>query len=125
MLPMLPVLLATGIGAALFLKKPKGMTPARQQVYQSALDGERDPNKLRALAASFRAEGLNDEATMLEKRARLRELPDSIKEARREAFKMAMNSKDKAGVLNMARAYRTEGATGAAEKLEEYAQGLQ
>lgn len=126
MIPFLPAAVAVLAGAAFFLKKKGGgMTPARLTIYQTALNSERDPAKLRSLAATFRSEGLDTEASMLEKRARLRELPADIKAARRKAFKDAMNSSNKEAVLGMAAAYESEGATGAAQKLREYAGGLQ
>jgi len=126
MIPFLPAAVAVLAGAAFFLKKKGGgMTPARLTIYYTALNSERDPVKLRALAKTFKAEGLDAEAAMLEKRAKLRELPPEIKAARRQAFKDAMNSQNKDAILGMAQAYENEGATGAAEKLREYARGLQ
>lgn len=125
MIPFLPMTVALLAGTAFFLKKKKGgMTPARLAVYQNAISNERDPEKLRMLAASFKSEGLDAEADMLEKRARLRELPKETKEARRAAFKQAMNSTNVDAIMGMAKAYESEGATGAAETLRKYAMGL-
>lgn len=119
------IVLGLGAAALIFKKKMKGgaMTPQRQAIYQSAL-ASADAGRMRELAKAFRAEGLTDEADMLEKRARLRDLPPEVKAQRKAAFKAAMSSKDKASVLRMVDAYEREGATGAAEKLREYAKGL-
>lgn len=126
MMALLPITAAVLIGAAFFFKKKKvGMTAERELVYQKALRSERDPMKLRELANAFRAEGLDAEATLLDKRAKLRELPAEVKLARRNAFKQAMNSKDINTILAMADAYGEEGATGAEAKLREYAKALE
>lgn len=123
-LPLAVILLG---GAAFYAAKKRGgtsMTSERKIVYQTALRKEKDPSKLRALAESFRAEGLTAQADLLEKRAALRELPAEVKAARRAAFKSALASTNKAAVLAMANALDNEGATGAADKLREYAGGL-
>lgn len=125
MIPLLPAAIVLLAGTALFVTKKKVMTPARQMVFDKAIAKEKDPVKLRALAAQFRSEGLNPQADLLEKRAKLRELPDDVKAARKAAFRQAMSSTDKKAVLGMAQAYENEGATGAAAKLREYAKGLQ
>lgn len=102
-----------------------GMTAERTIAYQNALQSVKDPNKLRTLAAVYRKSGLAAQADMLEKRAKLRELPKEVSEARRAAFKKGMASKDSAAILNLANAFDSEGATGAADQLRQYAQGLE
>lgn len=123
---MIPVILAIGGGAYLasHLFKKKGMNPDREKVYQEAMKNLRDGTKLRTLADAFDKEGLTQEADMLRKRAALREQPEPVKKARREAFKKAMGSTDKTGVLKMSEEYKNLGATGAAEALRVYAETL-
>lgn len=127
MIPALPIIALLAGGTAVFVArrklKPK-MTAERKAVYETALKTLKDPAKLRELAESFRQEGLAAQAELLEKRAALRELPKAVKEARKEIFRQAMASKDRAGVLAMADAYDREGATGAADALRDYAKGL-
>lgn len=99
-------------------------TPHRQHVFETALNEVKEPEKLRALAKAFRDQGLNAQADLLEKRARLRELPADVKAERREAFRKGMNSKDANAVLTLAEAFDREGATGAANALRNYASQL-
>lgn len=100
------------------------LTPERALLYAEALKSMKDPASLRKLAQTFRAEGLEPHAVMLEKRAALRELPKEVKEERRAIFRKAIASKNKEAVLKMADAYDNEGATGSADTLREYAEGL-
>jgi hypothetical protein len=100
------------------------MTPERQAVYEVALNEAKDPAKIEALAATFAAEGLTAQARILQKRAELRRLPPEIKAARKEAFRKALSSTNKAAILDLAREYQAQGCGGAARKLYEYAQGL-
>lgn len=123
-LPLAIILLG---GTAYFVAKKSGsgnMTAERKIVYQTALRKEKDPAKLRALAEEYRAQGLTAQADLLDKRAALRELPPDVKAARRTAFKAALASTNKGAILAMANALDNEGATGAADKLREYAGGL-
>jgi hypothetical protein len=115
-----------GAGAFFVAKKMRGgkMTPERRMIFEAALR-ERDGQKLLTLADAFEKEGLIEQATMLRKRARLRNLPPEVKQARRDAFKKLLASDDKDAVLAAAKAYEDEGATGAAAKLRAYAEGLQ
>ena len=101
-----------------------GMTPERQAVYEVALNQAKDPAKIEALAATFAAEGLTAQAVILQKRAELRRLPPEVKAARKEAFRKALSSSNKAAILDLAREYQIQGCGGAARKLYEYAQGL-
>ena len=119
--------LLTGVawGAKKHYDKNKGvLTPDRQVIFETALNDVKDVTKLRALAKAFREQGLDNEATILEKRAALRELAPEIKEQRREVFKKALSSKDPVAVEAVAKAFEDEGATGAAQRLREYAQAL-
>jgi hypothetical protein len=100
------------------------MTPERKKVYETALESLKDPEKLRSLADAFDKEGLKDEAIMLRKRAALRELPASSKEARKAAFRKGMSSSDPKAVRVLATAFHKQGATGAAQALKKYAEGL-
>jgi len=128
-LPLLQIAIVTlGCGALWSQKKReknKGkVTIARAAVYENALNELKDPDKLRRLAAAFRSEGLNVQADLLEKRAKLRELPQEIKEQRREAFRKGMASHDAKKVLNLASAFESQGATGAAKALRDYAMAI-
>jgi hypothetical protein len=96
----------------------------RQVVYETALNTVKDPIKLRSLAETYRSQGLTAEADMLCKRAALQELPEETKEARREVFRKAMASTNVDAILGLARAYESEGCTGAAQNLRKYAAGL-
>lgn len=100
------------------------MNGERQIVYETALSKVKDPEKLMSLANTFEGEGLIDQATMLRKRAILRTLPQETKDKRKEIFRAGMSSKKKEGVLKLAAAYEGEGATGSAEALRDYANGL-
>lgn len=99
----------------------KTMSPERVQVYESALKTLKDPVKLRLLADAFEKEGFNVAATILRKRAALRELPPNIKTERRVVYKKAMASSNPEAVRELAAAFEGEGATGAAETLRKYA----
>lgn len=119
---------SAGIAQARRANKKAAADPAtmaaRQVVYETALNEVKDPAKLRTMAKAFRGEGMEAEATMLEKRAALQELPPEIKAARREALRKAMASTDAVKVLEMADAFHQQGCTGAAENLRKYAAGL-
>ncbi len=137
---MLPVLLPIGIAvlgglawrkahkktddARIGLDDNGGLSPDRAVIYKTALEKLEDPEKLRTLAAVFRAEGLEPHAVMLEKRARLRALPQETKRARRAVYRKAMGSKNREAILAVADAYENDGATSSAENLRTYAAGL-
>lgn len=128
---MLTVLIPAAVVIVAFRfrkKKPKDygvMTAERKGVYNAILSGSlKDPDKIDEMAAQFHSQGLKAEAKLLRQRAALRRLPDETKKARKEAFRQALESKDKVGILNMAIAYDNEGCTGAAAKLREVASGL-
>lgn len=123
---VIPVIVIITTGAAWYKARhlKRKMTPEQLRVYQGALEGLKDPVSLRTLAAAFRKEGYKSEAKLLEQRAALRELPKDVKEKRREIYKKALNHKDPTVVIQIAVAFEGEGATGAAEQLKRYADGL-
>lgn len=127
MLPMIPMVII-GLGSAAVIlgkgQKPKTLTPERAIVFATAMNTVKDPDKLRELSAVFAGEGLTTQAEMLEKRARLKELPKEVLQARRDAFHQAMASTNKEGILRVADAYEAEGIVGAAATLRAYAAGL-
>jgi len=128
---IIPIIIASLAGLAFWKassdKTPeKGtITPDRQAIFEAALNDLKDPAKLRAMAQVYRREGLEAYADLLEKRAALRELPDDVKDARKDAFQKGMSSDDPAAVAKLATAFEKEGATGAATALRKYADGLQ
>jgi hypothetical protein len=127
MIPLIPVaVIGLGVTAAykVYKKRNQGMTPERRKVYESALNTLKDPEKLRVLGAAFKREGLTEEATMLNKRAKLRELPPDVKAGRRDAFKKGMTLKNPINIEKLAVTFEKEGATGAAAALRKYAGGL-
>lgn len=126
--PILPVVFLSMASLAGYKahtrQKRSAMTPERKRIYEAALQTLKDPEKLRKLADEFETQGLKKEASLLRKRAEIRELPEDLKKARRQAFKAAMASKNQPAVLKLAEAYDAEGATGAAAALRAYAAGL-
>lgn len=127
MIPLLPAAIIALAGTAFLMSRKKtgaALTPEREMLFTKAVNTEKDPVKLRALAGQFRSDGLNAQADFLEKRAKLRELPDEVKAQRKAVFKQAMSSTNKEAVLKLADAYEKEAATGAAEALRKYAKGL-
>ena len=129
MIPLLiPVVVASLAGLAFAKSKTsqtQGVnTPTRQLIFQQALDTVKDPDELRKLAAVYKSEGLTAQADLLNKRAALRELPPDVKAARRAAFKAGMNSNDINAITKLADAFNQTGATGAANALRKYADGL-
>jgi hypothetical protein len=128
---LIPLLLLGLVGGAAYAAKrhdkipAKGvLTPERQVIFETALNDVKEPEKLRALAQCFTEQGLVNEGRILEKRAKLRELAPEIKEARRDAYRAGMESKDPVAVDNLASAFEKEGAVGAAQNLREYAAAL-
>jgi len=127
--PWIPVFIV-GLATAAYVRAGKRtakgvLTPEREAVLKAALETVQDPAKLRSLADVYEKEGLKDEAELLRKRAKLRELPKAVKDARQAAFRETLKSKDPVAVRRVAAAFRKEGCTGAAAKLEEYAKGLE
>jgi hypothetical protein len=111
-----------GGGVAHASGQSKGlMTPKREVIYKRALDGIKDPAELRKLADAFAGEGLTAQAAMLEKRAKLRALPQATKEQRRIAFRKAMASDNPDIIANIANAFQSEGQFDAARALSDHA----
>ncbi len=127
MLPVIVVIVAGGAFLAANQNSAKSsgeMTAPRALVFETALNEIKEPVKLRQLAAAFRAQNLMIQADLLEKRAKLRELPEATKQARREAFRKGMKSTDAAAINALAEGFEKEGATGAANELRRYASTL-
>ncbi len=128
---LLPIAILSLVGAAgvVQAKRSKKITDPRilaerKVIYETALNTVKDPAKLRAMADAYRKEGMTAEANMLLKRAALQELPQETKDARRDVFRKAMASTDPQKILQVAEAFESQGATGAAENLRTYAAGL-
>jgi hypothetical protein len=137
MIPMIPlaILALTGAAAGVQMKRSKDKAnPALQAQYRAIYEtaiGAVDPNsackdpvRLRKLADAFEGKGLAQEADMLRKRATLRELPEDVKKARKDALRKLLACTDPAKVLVGADAFESQGCTGAAMRLREYASGL-
>ena len=103
---------------------PPHILANREAIYDTAINSLKDPAKLRELSSAFRAQKMMAQADMLESRAQLAEAPQEVKEQRREVYRKAMASRDKAAVLDVATAFEKMGATGAAASLKHYAEGL-
>ncbi len=127
---LLPIVAALTVTAAVMQsRRAKALAPqviaARQAVYDTAINEVKgQPETLRRLAVGFRDAGLTAEATMLEKRAALQELPEHIKEERKALLHRALKCKDPKVVLEFASAFEEQGSTGAAENLRKYAFSL-
>lgn len=127
---MIPIAIPTVIvvltGVAYWKSRPAPvMSAEHEKIYKAAINGSlKDPRKLRALSDAFAGEGFVSQAKLLRQRAALRELPDPIKRQRRQIFRNAMKSTNKAAVLHLAKAYEKQGCTTAALRLREYASGL-
>jgi hypothetical protein len=110
------------------------LTREQQAVYETAMryvpateeDRQRGKvEKLERLADVFEANGHPRHAEQLRKRSRLRALPPELLEARADVLRRALSSSDRATVLEVERAFREAGCTGAADKLSRYAEGLE
>ncbi|MGA7119354.1 MAG: hypothetical protein WBY94_04610 [Polyangiaceae bacterium] len=122
-------LLEITIGALLFgawkKSEKKGvLTPEREKVYKAALAELHVPSELRKLADVFEAQGLAVEATMLRRRADLREQTPEQKRARRDAFDKGLASEDVGAVERLADAFESITATGAAKALRKHAEDV-
>ena len=128
--PLIPVVIGVTFGGVIAhtvkkrRKKIRGMTPERQQIYESALNNLKDPAALMKLSDAFKTEGLYEQAELLAKRATLRNLPKEEKEKNRLRFKQGMESKNPDEVLKIAKEFDDRGATSAAHNLRKYASGL-
>jgi hypothetical protein len=123
LIPLL-VLASAGYVGHKEYKKRKAFTPERKALYARAMNSAADPTELRKLAASFESVGLHEQAMKLMKRASLREAPETVKAARREIFKKAMNSQDPDAIEKIAKAHEEVGAEGAAQALRLQAETL-
>ena len=122
-------LLEITIGALLFgawkKSEKKGiLTPEREKVYKAALADLHVPSELRKLADVFESQGLAVEATMLRRRADLREQTPEQKRARREAFDKGLASEDVAAIERLADAFESITSTGAAMALRKHAEDV-
>jgi len=134
LLPLAIIALVGTAGVAQHSRSKKAADPRtlaeRMVIFKTAIGADdpataiKDPAKLRSLSKSFRDEGMIAEADMLEKRAALQERPTEVKEAHKEAFRQGMAATDPAKVHDLANAFETMGATGAANNLRKYASGL-
>ena len=100
------------------------MTPKRKLIYTRAMESIKDPEELKKLADAFAAEGLVGEASLLRKRAALRELPDTTKDKRRAYFRKAMASDKPEVILEVATAFEKEGAIDAGKTLRDHAEAV-
>jgi len=117
---------AVGIGYAVTHKKGK-LTPARKAIFDAAMASLTDANKLRQLADTFEAEGLPDQAAALRKKAANLDLPPAKKDQQRQILNTGLNitrTDQAAQVQNLANAFRDQGATNAANALDQHASDL-
>ena len=126
LIPLLIAGLAAGAAYKVTTSKKGIMTPQRRMIFNAALTKQPPlpSDQLRALATTFDDEGLPAYADVLRKRADIRDLPPEKKEARQAAVKKALSSNDSVAVRAMAGAFDSEGATFTAQKLRDYADGL-
>lgn len=118
--PLLPLAVAGLTGVAWWRQsKNIGMTSPRTVVFETAMKYLRNPAELLELADSFELVGQPDEARELRMRASLRSATPEVKQARREAFDKARKCNDPAVVLEIAQAFESLGAYGAADTLYE------
>jgi hypothetical protein len=119
---LFPLLLIGGAGSYFghkWWKTKQAWTPERKQIFEAAMNADppKSPDELRGLAEAFRKEGLTAQATLLEKRAALREAPADLKAKRKAVFTKAMQSNDPKAIRAVADAHEQVGAVGAAEML--------
>lgn len=126
MLPLLPLAIGGLVGVSWWAQKHRkgGMTAERKILLDTLINTPQTPATLKTMADAFEKQGLKPQAEMLRKRAALRELPDDVKERRKQVFRDAMASQDPAAVLKVAAAFDKEGYTGNAAALRTYAAGL-
>ncbi len=125
--PAIPVIIVL-LGGAAWMRRDKThgvMTPERTKIFNAALaGGMHDPGNLEKLAKTFAGEGLSEQAALLYQRAALKRLPNEVKLARRQIWRKAIASQNKAALQRLAAAYDAEGCTSAAMRLREIASGL-
>jgi hypothetical protein len=131
-IPLIPVAIFGLAGTAFVVNKARvaktEVTPQvaaeRAIVFDTAINSCQDTAKLKELADVFEKVGCKPEATALRLRAALRDAPPELKQQRREALNKGLASTNKAGILNLANAFESIGATVAAAKLREHASTL-
>jgi len=128
---MLPVYIGLGILGLLAWKAQSGNRPGMTQqerlTYESALAKDNPPpsaDYYRGLANKFDDRGFTYEASILRKRAAVRDLPADQQAALAQAFKKGLSSKDPVEVRALANAYEAEGFFGNASALRRWANQL-
>lgn len=123
---------ATLLGLAVLtwkkLGKKEEWTPAREEMYQSALEHLKGPAgvaKLREIADSCEKNGFHAKAFALRERAKLRATDTNVKKARHEAYLKGMRSTNVPGILALAASFEKISATGAAKNLRKHAENVQ
>jgi hypothetical protein len=123
---------ATLLGLAVLtwkkLGKKEEWTPAREEMYQSALEHLKGPAgvaKLREIADSCEKNGFHAKAFALRERAKLRATDANVKRARHEAYLKGMRSTNVPGILALAASFEKISATGAAKNLRKHAENVQ
>lgn len=130
-LPLIPIAIAALAGAAIIVKRRRDaqsseqgqMTPARQVVYEQAMQSD-DPIAVAQAAQAFQAQGLPAQAAALQAKAKIAAVPKNLQDARLEVLKAALNSKDKAQVKTIARSFHGEGYAESGMILDRYAESL-
>lgn len=107
-------------------EKPPEITAKHKYIYETLINGSYTAKQYREASAAFAQMGYSAEATMLEKRAELKEAPKELTEARRKKFAEAMETwHDPNKIRGFAEAFDQIGATGAAEKLRKRADEIE
>ncbi len=124
---LIPIVIAATAGAIAWKKhKRKPLTAEEQTIFTQTLkdSGTLGPDKLKTMAKAYKTQGHVAQAKELEKRAALLSAPPAVQNARKAAFKKAMDSTDAAAVKKVAAAFHSVGHYEAASKLRNYAKGL-
>ena len=123
---------ATLLGLAVLtwkkLGKKEEWTPAREEMYQSALEHLKGPagvERLNQIAAECEKQGFHAKAYALRARAKLRSTDAATKKARHEAYLKGMASTNVPVILKMAMGFEKISATGAAKNLRKHAENVQ
>ena len=126
MLIPLAIALGSGIGAwQLHKRRPPTMTLERQKQYDSVLTGKHSPEEMVSIAAVFEGEGLKAQGYLIRQRAALRAAPEEVKEKRREILRKAIKSTNVEAMKEVAKAFDSVGATGAAATIRRRIKGLE
>ncbi len=119
------VAIGTLVTAAILRSRRAGeMTAERDRIYRECLSGRVTVEQMRSIASAFERARCFPQARMLRLRIGLEELPEEIKEVRKETFRRCMASTNRDGILRVADAYEREGATSSAAKLRAHAERL-